>query len=75
MFYVRVQTHLHFLENAIVIFKSHFSYEAITDSHDVEQLNDVLGELTDLDGNPKSSLLRMFRKYENILRNWYDIKW
>ena len=60
MFYVRVHTFSHSLENGIVLFKSHFSYEAITDSHDVEQLNDVLGEFTDLDGNLRIYLLRMF---------------
>lgn len=63
MFYVRVHTLPHSLENTIVLFKSHFSYEAITDSHDVEQLNDVLGELTDLDGNlriyPFTDVLKM----------------
>ena len=63
MFYVRVHTLPHSLENAVVLFKSHFSYEAITDSHDVEQLNDVLGELTDLDGNlriyPFTDVLKM----------------
>ena len=63
MFYVRVHTLPHSLENAIVLFKSHFSYEAITDSLDVEQLNDVLGELTDLDGNlriyPFTDVLKM----------------